>query len=367
MSCPNCGADVAATAQVCSSCGTSLTAAATPARAPSGATPATASDSDVYAGFWRRVAAYLIDYALFLLAGIAIGVVAALTGFWPANFELYCQLGGLAAYWLYATGMQSSAHQATLGKLALRIKVTGYEGERISFARANGRFFATLLSSLTLGVGYLMAAFTKRRQALHDIVARTLVVKKVAAPMLVARGPVAQPVPVWVIVLAIVVGAVPVVGVMAAIGLPAYAEYKVRSQVVDGLAAASPYQQKVAEAVAAGSNWEDIDSEVLGLPLETASPYLESIEVAGGAIAITFGGEAASSINPAQLALVPGLNKRGEVRWTCGYAPVKGGTEVALEEHEQYTNVPEKYLPSRCRAGSGDGGFEGSGDGGSED
>jgi uncharacterized RDD family membrane protein YckC/Tfp pilus assembly major pilin PilA len=324
----------------------------------SGAAPAAASGSDVYAGFWRRVGAYLIDYALFLFAGIVIGVVAAMTGFWPANFELYCQLGSLVAYWLYETGMQSSAYQATLGKLALRIKVTDYEGERISFARANGRFFATLLSGLTIGIGYVMAAFTKRRQALHDIVARTLVVKTVAAPGLVAEVPVARPVPAWAIVLAILVGAVPVVGVMAAIGLPAYADYQVRSQVMDGLAAASPYKQKIVEAVAAGSTWEEIDSEVLGLPLETASPYLDSIEVAGGAIAITFGGEAASSINPAQLALVPGLNEQGEVRWTCGYASVPGGTEAVLEEHEQYTNVPEKYLPSSCRAGSSDGSSE---------
>jgi uncharacterized RDD family membrane protein YckC len=313
---------------------------------------------NIYAGFWRRVGAYLIDYGLFLLAAIALGVVLGLTGFWSPRIEAISELVMVVAYWLYATAMQSSAPQATIGKLALGIKVTDYQGERISFGRANGRFFASILSSLTLGIGYLMAGFTKRRQALHDMVAGTLVVKNVVSPGLVAQGAAARPMPAWAIVLLILVGVLPSVGILAGIGVPAYADYKVRSQVIDGLAAASPYQQKVVEAVGAGHDWDDIDSAALGLPLDTASPYLESIEVTGGAIAITFGGEAARSINPAQLALVPGLNEQGEVRWMCGYAPVPDDTEVVLEEHEQYTNVPEKYLPSTCRAGTGQGSYE---------
>lgn len=323
-----------------------------PPALPPGTDPTTVAGSNIYAGFWRRVGAYLIDYALFVLAAIALGVALGLTGFWSPRIEIISQLGMVAAYWLYATVMQSSTPQATLGKLALRIKVTDYQGERIGFGRANGRFFASILSSLTLGIGYVMAGFTRRRQALHDIVAGTLVVKNVAAPGLVGQGVAARPMPVWAIVLLILVGLIPIVGVLAGIAVPAYADYRVRSQVIDGLAAASPYQQKVVEAVGAGHNWDDIDSAALGLPPETASPYLESIEVTGGAIAIIFGGEAATSINPAQLALVPGLDEQGAVRWMCGYAPAPDDTEAVLEEHEQYTNVPEKYLPSSCRAGT---------------
>ena len=308
----------------------------------------------MYAGFWRRVGAYLIDYALFMVAAIALGVGLGLSGFWSAQIEIACQLALVVGYWLYATGMQSSALMATVGKLALRIKVTDYEGGRISFGRANGRFFASILSSLTLGIGYLMAGFTKRRQALHDIVAGTLVVRNAASPELVAQGVAAARIPAWAIVLLILVGALPVAGILAGIAIPAYADYSVRSQVIDALAAASPYQQKVAEAVAAGRAWDDIDSPALGLPFETASPYLESIEVSGGTIAITFGGEAAPSINPAQLVLVPGLDTKGEVSWTCGYAAASDDIELVLEEHEQYTNVPEKYLPSSCRTETGE-------------
>ncbi|MBS3800254.1 MAG: RDD family protein, partial [Thioalkalivibrio sp.] len=58
------------------------------------------------------------------------------------------------------------------------LRVVDFDGERISFARATGRHFASILSGLTLGIGYIMVAFTRRRQALHDLIAQTLVVRK---------------------------------------------------------------------------------------------------------------------------------------------------------------------------------------------
>jgi uncharacterized RDD family membrane protein YckC len=68
--------------------------------------------------------------------------------------------------------------QATVGKMALGIVVTDLQGRRISWARANARYWAHLITGLTFGVGYLMVAFTQKKQALHDIIAGTLVVKK---------------------------------------------------------------------------------------------------------------------------------------------------------------------------------------------
>jgi uncharacterized RDD family membrane protein YckC len=73
--------------------------------------------------------------------------------------------------------MESSAKQATVGKMALGIIVTDLEGRRLGFGRATGRYFAKILSALILGIGFLMAAFTERKQGLHDMVASTLVVK----------------------------------------------------------------------------------------------------------------------------------------------------------------------------------------------
>ena len=74
--------------------------------------------------------------------------------------------------------MESSVKRATLGKMALGIAVTDVDGRRITFMRATGRHFAKMISGLILLIGYLMAAWTKKKQGLHDILAGTLVVNK---------------------------------------------------------------------------------------------------------------------------------------------------------------------------------------------
>jgi uncharacterized RDD family membrane protein YckC len=86
--------------------------------------------------------------------------------------------------------MESSPQQATLGKMALGLKVTDLQGERLSFARATGRYFGKIVSSLILFVGFMMAGWTEKKQALHDIMAGTLVVKKRNLPdkLAIAQG-----------------------------------------------------------------------------------------------------------------------------------------------------------------------------------
>jgi uncharacterized RDD family membrane protein YckC len=84
----------------------------------------------------------------------------------------------LIGAWLYAALMESSDFQATLGKMAVGIRVTDMDNQRISFGRASGRHFAKWISSLILLIGYIMAGFTDKKQALHDMIANTLVVKK---------------------------------------------------------------------------------------------------------------------------------------------------------------------------------------------
>jgi uncharacterized RDD family membrane protein YckC len=80
--------------------------------------------------------------------------------------------------WIYEAIMLSSEQQATLGKMAMGIMVTDLAGRRITFARATGRHFAKWISALILGIGFLMAAFSEKKQALHDMMAETLVVTK---------------------------------------------------------------------------------------------------------------------------------------------------------------------------------------------
>lgn len=185
------------------------------AQAPAGAFPALP-----YAGFWLRVVAHLIDGAITGIAfGLIIAVVIAAFGisaFRNAHrgilteqippsgplalaqvpFEYQRQvkiaspllivsivLGILASIviaWLYYAWMESSEHQATLGKMALGLIVTDLQGRRVTFGRASGRFFAKMITGLIpLGIGYMMAGFTEKKQALHDILASCLVLRKV--------------------------------------------------------------------------------------------------------------------------------------------------------------------------------------------
>ena len=134
-----------------------------------------------YAGFWRRFAAYAIDYALIFLASAAIAVVAALTGFLQEDTPQLSAIV-LVGYFLYCALLESSSWQATIGKRVLGLKVTNRRGERIGFGRAAARFVAKLLSALTLCLGYLVMLFTERRQALHDLIAGTLVAHEAAQP-----------------------------------------------------------------------------------------------------------------------------------------------------------------------------------------
>jgi uncharacterized RDD family membrane protein YckC len=116
--------------------------------------------------------------------GFAIGLYLALSGQSAdqttaiANqLSVPLDLLGLVAAWLYFT-LAETLWQGTVGKLLLGIKVTGADGRPISWWRANARYWGKLLSFLILGVGFLMAAFTDRKQALHDMIASTLVVRR---------------------------------------------------------------------------------------------------------------------------------------------------------------------------------------------
>ena len=209
--CNKCGAPNAAEAQFCSRCGTALNPAVsasapnfTPAPVPvAGGALSYAAAPAVgvgYGGFWIRVVALIIDEIIVHVATAPLAILLGLGGFgllggfsrhglspddfghWdPELLRLYI-LGGFSLFtlrtagrWLYEALMTSSSYQATLGKMIFGMKVTDLYGNRISFARATGRYFAKLLSGMILGIGFLMVAFTERKQGLHDMLAGTLV------------------------------------------------------------------------------------------------------------------------------------------------------------------------------------------------
>jgi predicted Zn finger-like uncharacterized protein len=135
-----------------------------------------------YAGFWRRFSAAIIDGVLLMAVSVVIGAVMGIVYGAPTvtseGASIFGNLVGALVGWLYYATMESSVKQGTLGKLALKIKVTDLSGNQISFARATIRHFGKIISTILLFIGFLMIAFTSRKQALHDMMAGCLVVKR---------------------------------------------------------------------------------------------------------------------------------------------------------------------------------------------
>lgn len=141
-----------------------------------------------YADFWIRFVASFIDgiivNVLGSIIGFMIGLIVGISagGRGDSGVVVTAQtlgfLAGVIITWLYQAFLESSSRQATLGKQAMGIVVTDLNGDRISFGRATARSFSKYLSAIILLIGYIMAAFTERKQALHDLIAGTLVVKK---------------------------------------------------------------------------------------------------------------------------------------------------------------------------------------------
>ena len=216
MFCSKCGARLTEGTAFCSVCGTPASgppvaagvppAYASPAMVPAGAAPsypvppmAVALPSP-YAGFWLRVVAYVIDgIVLGVIFGVLFLIGLAFVGIGSMQTMVRgMQNGGdaeppvalilmlififflsIVASWIYYAYLESSPNQGTLGKMALGLIVTDSQGRRISFGHATGRFFAKIITGLIpLGIGYMMAGFTEKKQALHDMIAATLVLRK---------------------------------------------------------------------------------------------------------------------------------------------------------------------------------------------
>lgn len=134
---------------------------------------------DNYAGFWIRVGAYLIDFVIIVAVSAALMAVFGLSFIEESQdpeftiLDLVSTIAGIA----YFAGFEASNMQGTPGKRALGLIVTDVDGNRISFLRAVGRYFAKIISAIILLIGFIMVAFTDRKQGLHDMIASTLVLR----------------------------------------------------------------------------------------------------------------------------------------------------------------------------------------------
>jgi len=208
--CSKCGSTIADTVTVCPVCGqpqgAGIPLPPPPLLQPAGPAYVTPDWQPApvvaYAGFWLRVVANLLDgFILAVPVGIVIVILILSSGLgtFMRNFPnppdppdpseafgvaLAIGIGvfillAIVGNWLYYACFESSTWQATPGKKVLNIAVTDMTGARITFGRASGRFFAKFITRLIpLGIGFILAGITERKQALHDMIASTLVLRR---------------------------------------------------------------------------------------------------------------------------------------------------------------------------------------------
>jgi uncharacterized RDD family membrane protein YckC/Tfp pilus assembly major pilin PilA len=298
----------------------------------------------IYAGFWRRYLALFLDQIILAVPVLLLVVVIAVAIHAGADNKADAAIGPLfyllmwvASAFYYAL-QESSVHQATFGKRALGIKVTDLQGGRISFGNALGRWFATALSYLTCYIGFFMAGFTERRQALHDMVADTLVVDRWAYTPFPER----QKNGLSGCLVAVLVGlllVLPVTAILAAIAIPQYDQYLVRAKVAGAIASAAPARLAIAETLSGQAQRGEAahcpDNAEAGL--QPAGRYADaSIRtlVAGTLQNHHCGVEITLGINKAEMQgkrIWLELEDAANGQWTCT------------------SEIPDKYLPVNCR------------------
>jgi len=297
----------------------------------------------VNAGFARRFAALILDRliigGIFVVLLILLAIVLAVAGPGHDQVGKWFAIGFYPLFFLlnllYSSLLESSMHQATWGKRAMGIKVATLDGRRLSFGHAVGRWFAKLLSYLTLYIGFLMAAFTARKQALHDMVASTLVVDRWAytnQPQRQQRdasgGAIAL----------IVIGclAVPViVAILAAIAIPAYQDYVLRAGVMQAIQAAQPLQTQVIE------NYQQRGQ----CPANGADGFLDESGYTSKYVSGIHLGHAADSADRCSLEIT-----------LSSTSSLVNNRHIVLErmstqgnEWKCSSDLPSKVLPQRCR------------------
>jgi type IV pilus assembly protein PilA len=143
---------------------------------------------------------------------------------------------------------------------------------------------------------------------------------------------------------------VAIIGILAAIAIPAYQDYTIRAQVTEGLNLASAVKAGVAEAYANTGNWPGTLAAA-GLDNAPAGKYVNSVGVSGtGIITITYGSQANTNINGRTLILTPALSANNDVAWVCGDHATPSGVSAATSPAAG--DLPQKYRPQVCRSGS---------------
>lgn len=280
-----------------------------------------------YGGFWVRFAAYFVDG---FIVGIGMFLIAIVWGL-ALGWQFAAESSNLLTPVMIVLGQfyhayfVSSAKMATPGKRLCGLYVTDLEGHRLGFGKALWRNVAALFSYLTLYIGFFMGGFTERKQALHDKLAGTLVHRQPGG----AAG----------VVVAIVLALfflVFIVGVLAAIAIPAYQDFTVRAKLAGVLgeiaAVKQPIERYAAQKGAWPTTWEQVESVGGSNPLGRLGPQSRAIVED---IRLEQGGAVVSTVKihgrAGQIRLSP-RQEGGAVVWTCATNP-----EI------------RKFVPAACR------------------
>ena len=279
-----------------------------------------------YGGFWVRLAAHVVDgfiisIGVFVIAFV-LGLAAAMLGGGggdAASIGITVAMVLLGQF--YHAYFVSSEKMATPGKRLCGLYVTDLEGHRLGFGHALGRNLAALASYLTLYIGFIMAGFTERKQALHDKIAGTLV----------HRQPGSSAVIVIVIVLVLFFG-IFVIGILAAVAIPAYQDYTVRAKMSGVISAMDAVKTPIAEYAANKgqwpTTWEQIGANPMSQVPESSRALVEEIRLDQGGVVV---GSVKIQGKQGQIRMAP-KQMGDKVDWTCTASP-----EI------------KKNVPLRCR------------------
>ena len=341
MKCSSCGAPNANNAKFCTNCGTTLVAhQQTPYQAPGAQSfNENLASAYVYAGFWKRFFAHFLDGIIFTLFLWLLFFILAATGMAFSRGTDFSSesampsLLAILAWWMYFALQESSSKQATYGKRALGIKVTDMNGQALSFAHAAGRQLAGAVSYITFTIGYLMAAFTGRKQALHDMIAGCVVVNKHYGDRQIQAANLSPPPGMSIgaiIGVVFLVLFIPVGGIIAAIALPAYHDYTIRANVSEAYMQAGNAKYAIVEYAEETGYWpqnfeqanldtEDFRNEKyhthLGKEGQLQIRFVKPQQISGGVLELT-----------------PELTTESGYVWHC-----------------RGEDIEDKYLPSQCR------------------
>ena len=293
------------------------------------------------AGFLRRWLALVLDS---LIVGVPLQFVLFFTALLAGqDLEKDEVQGGiylvfLAIWATYFVALEGSSG-ATLGKRLMEIVVVDKRDQPIGTGQALARHLAAILNYVTLYIGYMAAAFTPRRQGLHDLLAGTVVVYREPGRVSTTHG--------CAIAAVIVFGGFIVLSILAAIAIPAYVDYSTRARVTQGLREVEALKAQLADHWLKSGELYDSPDEVPGYDRKARRvESADGIDIANGTIVLTFRDFGGTDHT---LALEP-VRTGDTVTWLCGRSKApKNARRITNIRAAGRTTLADSVLPDECR------------------